>query len=419
MAKIPRDALPDSTLMFAREGYTFISKRCRRYQSDIFQTRLMLQKTICMSGEEAAKLFYGEDRFERKDAAPRRLQETLVGRGGVQGLDGEAHRRRKEMFMSMMSPAGIKRLADLTAEQWGVYLAKWEKMREVVLLAEAHEILARAVCTWSGVPLQESEVKERTNDLALMIDASGGLGLRYWRGRQARKRAEKWIEDLVDEVRNQKLAVDETSAFHTIAWHRDADGELLDRHTAAVEVLNVLRPTVAIARFVTFAALALHEHPECVQKVRAAEDGYLELFVQEVRRFYPFFPAVAARVRKNFDWNGYSFRQGLHAILDLYGTNHDARLWERPEEFWPERFRQWNGSAFNFIPQGGGDHHTGHRCPGEWITIELMKVAIEFLSRSMKYEVPKQDLRVSLSRMPTMPKSQFLITHVRRVTRRG
>jgi fatty-acid peroxygenase len=119
-------------------------------------------------------------------------------------------------------------------------------------------------------------------------------------------------------------------------------------------------------------------------------------------------------VRKNFERNGYSFRQGLHAILDLYGTNHDARLWERPEEFSPERFRQWNGSAFNFIPQGGGDHHTGHRCPGEWITIELMKVAIEFLSRSMRYQVPKQDLRVSLSHMPTMPKSQFLITHVKR-----
>ncbi len=104
----------------------------------------------------------------------------------------------------------------------------------------------------------------------------------------------------------------------------------------------------------------------------------------------------------------------MHAILDLYGTNHDPRLWERPEEFRPERFRQWNGSAFNFIPQGGGDHHSGHRCPGEWITIELMKVAIEFLSRWMKYEVPEQDLRVSLSRMPTMPTSQFLITHVKR-----
>ena len=31
---------------------------------------------------------------------------------------------------------------------------------------------------------------------------------------------------------------------------------------AAVELLNVLRPTVAVDRFIVFAALALHRHPE-------------------------------------------------------------------------------------------------------------------------------------------------------------
>ncbi len=411
--KIPRDALPDSTLAFAMRGYTFISQRCRRYRSDLFQTRLLFQKTICMLGEEAATIFYDNDRFERKGAAPPRLQATLVGRGGVQGLDGETHRRRKEMFMSLMTPGGIERLAEMSAAQWRAYGAKWQRMREVVLLHEAREILCRAVCAWAGVPLDEAEVKRRTGELAAMIDAAGGLGLRYWRGRQARKRAEKWIGALVEDVRNQKRATDEGSALHVIAWHRTSDGELLDIHTAAVEVLNVLRPTVAIARFIVFGALALHQHPQCREKIRAVKDDYLQLFVQEVRRFYPFFPAVAARVRTDFEWKGYAFPKGVHAILDLYGTDHDARIWERPEEFRPERFREWNGSAFNFIPQGGGDHFAGHRCAGEWITIELMKGALQFLSRSIEYDVPKQDLRVSLSRMPTMPKSEFVMTKVR------
>src|SRR3546814_10555834 len=59
--------------------------------------------------------------------------------------------------------------------------------------------------------------------------------------------------------------------------------------------------------------------------------------------------------------------------LDLHGTNRDRRSWDAPEEFRPERFRRWDGSPFNFIPQGGGSHDLNHRCPGEWITIELMK----------------------------------------------
>lgn len=32
----------DSTLALLADGYTFIAKRCRRYESDIFETRLML-----------------------------------------------------------------------------------------------------------------------------------------------------------------------------------------------------------------------------------------------------------------------------------------------------------------------------------------------------------------------------------------
>ena len=100
-------------------------------------------------------------------------------------------------------------------------------------------------------------------------------------------------------------------------------------------------------------------------------------------------------------------------LLDLYGTNHDARTWERPGKFDPKRFRRWDGSPFNFVPQGGGDHDVGHRCPGEWIAIGLMKLATEFLTRRMSYEVPEQDLSITWSRMPPVPGSRFVIRNVR------
>ena len=103
-------------------------------------------------------------------------------------------------------------------------------------------------------------------------------------------------------------------------------------------------------------------------------------------------------------------------ILDLYGTNHDERIWEKPESFWPERFRDRDISPFDLIPQGGGDYQTNHRCPGEWITIELMKVVLHLLTRSITYDVPAQDLRVSLSRIPALPRSRFVITNIARVS---
>ena len=57
MRNIPKDPLPDSTLALYFEGYEFISNRCRRFNSDLFQTRLLLRKAICMRGEEAARSF--------------------------------------------------------------------------------------------------------------------------------------------------------------------------------------------------------------------------------------------------------------------------------------------------------------------------------------------------------------------------
>jgi len=41
---------------------------------------------------------------------------------------------------------------------------------------------------------------------------------------------------------------------------------------------------------------------------------------------------------------------------------------------------------------------------------------ISVLTGEMDYDVPDQDLRVSLRRIPTLPASRFLIANVRRTT---
>lgn len=164
------------------------------------------------------------------------------------------------------------------------------------------------------------------------------------------------------------------------------------------------------------AAHALELHPEFRTKLRAGDRRYLECFVQEVRRFYPFFPAVVAKVRETFIWQGHSFEKGVRVLLDLYGINHDPTIWDSPEEFKPERFENWDQSPFSFVPQGGGDHRLNHRCPGEWITIELMKVSVDFLTRHLKYTVLDQDLGITWKRVPAIPRSRFIIKEVNYLT---
>ncbi|MFA1819405.1 cytochrome P450 [Virgibacillus oceani] len=413
--QIPTEKGLDNSLALMKEGFYFIPNRMERMNTNIFQTRLLGgQKVICISGEEAGEVFYDNTLFKREGVAPHRIKESLFGQGGVQGMDGAAHRNRKKLFMSQMTPESIKEIRQIAEKQWEIAADKWQRGERRELLYEAEKILCITACQWAGVPLKAKNLMIRTKDLASMIDAFGAVGPRHWEGRMARNRAEKWIENIIEKIRNNEMTIVENKPLFAVAWHRDLNHELLDIKTAAVEVLNLLRPIVAIGRYVMFGALAMHDYPETREKlINDHDEKYSQMFTQEVRRYYPFGPFLGAKVKKDFAWKGFPFKEDTLVLLDVYGINHSPDLWENPNIFWPERFHDWEGSPFNFVPQGGGDYHDGHRCAGEWITIELMKISLEFLAKRLDYDVPEQDLSYSMVRMPTLPKSRFIMENVR------
>ena len=410
--QMPKEEGLDHSLTLLREGYMFLANRRKSFASNIFETRLLGQKAICMGGEEAAKLFYDNDKFIRMGAAPKRLQKTLFGVGGVQGLDEEEHRNRKGMFMSIMTPNHLERLNRLTQKYWDIKSREWEQKDQVVLYDESRELLCKLASEWAGVPLNEGEVKKRTEQLTKLFESASALGPEHWMGRHARKELEDWIGELVEQVRNSKLQPPEGTALNSFSFHKDIDGKLLDKEIVAVEVLNIIRPIVAISVYITFTGLAVHQYPENKPKL-LKEDEFLQMFVQEVRRFYPFFPATIARVKKDFIWNDFQFEEGTLTLLDLYGTNHDPHLWDNPEIFNPDRFARWEDSPFSFIPQGGGDFNMGHRCAGEWVTIEVMKVSLQYLANKLEYDLPNQDLSYSMVSIPSLPHSKVIMANVK------
>jgi fatty-acid peroxygenase len=410
---IPRLSGIDHSLSLLREGYAFISSRCDRLGTDAFRTRLMFSRVICMRGADAAEIVYDSGHFDRAGAVPKSTLRLLQDEGSVQQLSGGAHRARKAMFMGMMTPAALDRAREIFAREFRAAASHWQGADHIVVHEAIREVLTRSVCAWAGVPLGEDEVEARSREISAMIDRAGSIGPLNWWARRLRNRTEAWARDVVERTRKGEIVPEEGTPLALIAAHPDADGQPLDRRAAGVELLNVLRPTVAVGRFITFGVLALSQFPVWREAFAAGELEDLEPFVQEVRRFYPFFPAVGARACEPFEWHGHGFAAGDWVLLDLYGTNHDARIWEAPEAFRPERFRRWQGNPYTLIPQGAGAFETGHRCPGEWLTIILMKEAIRLFSQELRYEVPMQDLTISLSAIPALPKSGLVLREVR------
>jgi fatty-acid peroxygenase len=417
MAHMPRENAIDSTLALLRDPYRYIGRRCDRFGSDLFEARILLRRTVCMRGADAAQLFYDPRRFQRAGAAPRALRATLFGEGGVQTLDGAAHRLRKAMFVALLGPEPVAQLANEVAEAWREAVDDWQRRHQVALYDGVQRLLVRAACRWAGVPLPPPDVALRTRQLVSLFDDAGSL--HHLRARHMRARAEDWLSRLIDDVRARRVQSSSPCALDTVAHFRDVDGRLLPSRVAAVELLNLLRPIVAVSVFVVFVAHALHHFPQCLATLQGGDERYMDAFVREVRRYYPFFPAVAARAREEFEWRGHGFRQGQRVLLDLYSTNHDERQWHRPDDFRPERFHEEPVTPFNFVPQGGADAVSQHRCPGEAATEAVMKVSIDWLARRLGYEVPTQDLAIDFGRLPAVPRSHFVLRDVTAVPVRG
>ncbi|MDQ0231829.1 cytochrome P450 [Metabacillus malikii] len=410
---IPHEEGMDNTLNLLKEGYRYILNRRRNYNSNVFETRILGKKAICMGGKEAVELFYHLEKFKREGAAPNRVKQTLFGKKAIQTVDGANHQHRKEKFMSLMSPDNLNRLKRILKQEWRTAAKHWEQLEQIIFYEEVQKLLCKTACEWAGVPVAEDELERLTNDLVAMYESPAAIGPNHWKGRHARNRVEKWVAELVEKVRNEQIQPSENTALYTFTSMRNLDGVLLDKETVAVEVINILRPIVAISIFINFTLLALHNHPEEREKLVSDDGKYAHMFIQEVRRYYPFFPFVVARVKQDFIWNNYKFEENTLTFLDLYGTNHDPEIWDKPDLFHPQRFSEWKGSPFEFIPQGGGDYVMGHRCAGEWVTIEIMKESLDFLLNSLEYEIPEQDLSYSMTSIPSIPHSKIVLKMIK------
>jgi fatty-acid peroxygenase len=407
MTQFPQADTLDAALPLARDPYRWIARTAAENHGT-FEARLLLKPTVFLSGHDGARFFYS-GAFRRSGAAPGFLKKGLFGEGGVQGLDDAAHRHRKALFLDIVGPDHIAAITAEVAEGLAGLAQSGKPM--IYLQDEMAMLLTRAVCNWAGIPIAEKGLADRALTLSHLFEHAAPTGPSHLRARIARAKANRWIAGELQYLRaGQRKEAPDKPAMR-IAFATDLAGEALPLEVAAVEMLNILRPVVAISVFATFCAHALHRFPHSRDALKTDKD--IASFVQEVRRFYPFFPMIAAVADRNLDHAGGIIPEGCRVVLDIYGTNHDPRLWPEPDTFHPARFDGWRSNPFSLIPQGGGDYATGHRCPGEFFTIAILQQVVRWLVQDVAYDVPTQDLRLDMTALPALPKSRMVLHDLR------
>ena len=84
----------------------------------------------------------------------------------------------------------------------------------------------------------------------------------------------------------------------------------------------------------------------------------------------------------------------------MRGINLDPTRFEDPLVFRPDRFVDREPNAYELVPQGGG-LLTGHRCPGESLTLQLLAHTVAVFAATDFQIVSARD--VDTSRIPTLP----------------
>ena len=399
----------DHTLALLREGNDFIGHRCRQLGSDVFRTRLMLRPVTCLSGLAAARMFHEPGRFARVDALPPAALALLQDRGGMHGADRVAHRASCARFAHLLDHAAVEAITAGVERRW-VALLDAAPGGTVQMQGFIETLLTVTACDWAGAAVAGEDVEHRRAEFAAMQAGLGSVGPAWIRTLRLRARCERWARDRIRAAR--ATAVQQVTPLQQIAAWRDENGALLSVREAAAELVRLLRPTLAVARYITFALHALYTHPDWIVRLRAGDAKLHEAFAHEVRRLYPAYPMTGGRVLADFEWRGHRFQRGEWVLLDIHGTQRDPRDWEDAHLFLPARFLI-PGVDARLVAQGSGRDQEGHRCPGERLTVELMKMATRVIVTRMRFDVPPQSLHIDPGRPHALPENRLRISNVR------
>jgi fatty-acid peroxygenase len=391
--------MTDLAFLLARHGYDAVARdRTARGGADTYVSRLLGRRTVVLGDPEGARAFYDESIARRAGAVPPPLAWLLFGRGAVHGMDGTEHRDRKRLVLDVLDPDRLDSLVDEVRGALVTRAGGWVG-RHVDLHRELVSVYGAATLHWAGLDVTRREADLVSRRLAEIVDGFGFAGPAYVRGWRARRWAERWARTAVREARDGRTRPGAGTALQMIA------ATDLDDREAAVELLNVLRPTVAVSWLGCFAGLALASVP-AEQRARlvpqeAVHERYA--FAQEVRRTSPFVPALTALAVRGAEVSGVRVREGDRLLLDVIGIDHHESRWPAPRLFDADRFLDHDEvaaeSAFDLVPQGGG-HPSGHRCPGESLTLRLLSETIRVLA-GLDLEVTPG--ATDATRMPTLP----------------
>uniref|UniRef100_A0A5B6Z7V8 Uncharacterized protein n=2 Tax=Davidia involucrata TaxID=16924 RepID=A0A5B6Z7V8_DAVIN len=116
---------------------------------------------------------------------------------------------------------------------------------------------------------------------------------------------------------------------------------------------------------------------------------YTEAIVKETMRLHPVAPMLVPRLaREDCKVAGYDIQQGTRVLVNVWTIGRDPALWDKPNEFCPERFIgkaiDVKGQDFELLPFGSGRR----MCPGYSLGLKVIEASLANLLHGYTWKLP-------------------------------
>ncbi|GER28380.1 cytochrome P450 [Striga asiatica] len=342
---------------------------------------------------------------------------------------------RRMCLMELFSARRLESYEYIRAEELGSLLKKmFESAREPVQLKDRLSTLSLNVISrmvlgkryldgGQNDVLSPDEFKRMLDELFLLngvlnvgdlIPAVGWLDLQGYvrRMKAVSKKFDRFLERVLDEHEERRRSTagyvsrDMVDVLLELAEAPDLEVKL-ERHGVKAFTQDLLAGgTESSAVTVEWAISELLKKPEIFKRATEELDRvigrdkwvkekdipnlpYIEAIVKETMRLHPVAPMLVPRLsREDCKVDDYDIKKGTQVLVNVWTIGRDPSLWEKPNEFCPERFIgkdiDVKGHDFELLPFGSGRR----MCPGYSLGLKVIQSSLANLLHGFNWKLP-------------------------------
>jgi cytochrome P450 len=345
-------------------------EKCHRRYGDTFTLRIRHYGdwVILSDPDDVKRVFTAGPAVGVATANP--LLGPLLGPRSVMLLEEPEHMTRRKLMLPSFHGQSVQADADMMAEvargeiaRWpvGEPFVLWPRMQDVTLDVVMRAVFGPASRTPRLAPLRErlqtlTTWMNEPRNLAKLAAFGPGWVIRSKGYREAMGAVE---EAVMEEVRRRKAEPEggEPGVVSMLVRARYEDGSPLSDQDLRDELVTLLSdgPTSSTLAWTFERLLRNPDKLETLREDVLGGDGtYLDAVIKETLRLRPPVPVVVRTLLESLRLGGYDLPAGTIVAPCIHLIHRDARWYEQPHRFLPERFVGKQPGTYTWIPFGGG-----------------------------------------------------------------